>query len=239
MGQNSGIQWTDDTRNFWQGCHKVSPGCKNCYMYRDKKRFGQDPTTVIRSAPATFNGKKDKGPLVFVCSWSDFFIEEADPWRDEAWGLIRSRPDLTFQILTKRPQNIRDRLPDDWGSGWLNVWLGVSVEDTQNLWRIVYLEDMENPPPVRFVSYEPALEYVDFTAFSPTIDWLISGGESGPNFRPARLDWFRQVRDDCLKNEIPFFHKQHGGKVKVNGAWGGRILDGEVWQQMPEGLKND
>ncbi len=81
MAENTGILWTDNTWNPWQGCHKVSPGCMNCYMYRDKNRYGQDPATVIRSKPATFNlPLKWKEPAkVFICSWSDFFIEEADP----------------------------------------------------------------------------------------------------------------------------------------------------------------
>jgi len=234
MGKNSNISWTNDTWNSWQGCHKISAGCKNCYMYRDKKRYGQDPQVVIRSKAHTFNTPltRLKGPLVFVCSWSDFFIEEADGWRDEAWDIIRRTPHLTYQILTKRPSDIKYCLPDDWGDkGYPNVWLGVSIEDADSLWRIIPLEEI--PARVKFVSYEPALEYVDFTAFSPTIDWLISGGESGPNPRPAQLDWFRQVRDDCLENNIPFFHKQHGGSRKINGEWGGRELDGIVWSQWP------
>lgn len=233
MTQNSNIEWTNDTWNPWQGCLKVSPGCKACYMYRDKKRYGQNPKVVVRSKPPTFNAplKKLKGPLVFTCSWSDFFIEQADAWIDDAWDIIRQTPHLTYQILTKRPENIKYRLPEDWGYGWDNVWLGVSVEDTKHLWRLEYLED--TPAVVKFVSYEPALEYVNFTGFVPTIDWLISGGESGPNFRPADLNWFRQVRDDCQHHNIRYFHKQHGGNRKINGAWGGRELDGRTWEQMP------
>ena len=74
MGKNSEIEWTNDTWNPWQGCHKVSDGCKNCYMYRDKKRYGKDPMTVVRSKQPTFDAplKRLKGPLVFTCSWSDF-----------------------------------------------------------------------------------------------------------------------------------------------------------------------
>lgn len=234
MGINSDIGWTNDTWNPWQGCHKVSAGCKNCYMYRDKKRYGQKPNIVVRSKLATFNAPltKLKGPLVFVCSWSDFFIEEADPWRDKAWDIIRKTPHLTYQILTKRPSNMRYCLPDDWGDeGYPNVWLGISVENNANLWRISPLEDI--PAKVKFTSYEPALEYVDFTTFSPTIDWIISGGESGPNYRPAKLDWFRQVRDDCIRNNILYFHKQHGGTKKIDGVWGGNLLDDKKWNEIP------
>ena len=116
MARNSGIDWTDHTWNPWQGCRKVSPGCANCYMYRDKRHFGQDPTTVVRSKPATFNAPlkwKDQA-RVFVCSWSDFFIEDADPWRGEVWQIMRQTPHLTYMLLTKRLENISARLPDDW-----------------------------------------------------------------------------------------------------------------------------
>ena len=90
MGMNSKIEWTDATWNPWQGCHKVSPGCENCYMFREKTAYGQDPDVVVRSKLPTFNlPLKLKEPQkVFTCSWSDFFIQEADPWREDAWDII-------------------------------------------------------------------------------------------------------------------------------------------------------
>lgn len=195
-------------------------------------RYGRDFKTVTRAKgfnkPLSWTGPKK----VFINSWSDFFIEEADPWRDEAWDIIKRTQHLTYLIPTKRAEGIKNCLPLDWGDGYPNVWLGVSVEDSGNLWRVIALEDI--PAKVKFVSYEPALGYVDFTAFSPTIDWLISGGESGYQPRAANLNWFRQVRDDCLGNDILYFHKQHGGSRKVDGSWGGRELDGQTWNQMPE-----
>lgn len=235
MGEKTEISWCDATWNPWQGCLKVSPGCKACYMYRDKTRYGQDPKDVHRSAPATFNAplKWHEPAKVFTCSWSDFFIEHADPWRDEAWGIIRRTPHLTYQILTKRVENIPDRLPADWGHGYPNVWLGVSIESSKYHYRIVELSDI--PAAVRFVSYEPALDIVDFSPAlsSRWIDWLISGGESGYDPRPADLNWFRQARDDCKKFKVPYFHKQHGGSRKVDGAWGGRLLDNQEWSEFP------
>lgn len=172
---------------------------------------------------------------VFVNSWSDFFIEQADEWIDDAWAIIKKTPHLTYQILTKRPENIKDRLPTDWGYfGYPNVWLGVSIETKNYLWRLEALCDI--PAIVRFISYEPALEYVDFTTYSPVIDWIISGGESGYNPRPASPDWFRQVRDDCQRNSIKYFHKQHGGnkRCSCHGAWGCRVLDGRTWDEFPQ-----
>lgn len=109
MGQTTAIAWTDATQNFWQGCKKVSTGCKFCYMYRDKERYKADPTLVVRSADATFYAPLRKRSFqepqrVFTCSWSDFFIEEADAWRPDAWYVMKRSPHLiTYQILTKRP----------------------------------------------------------------------------------------------------------------------------------------
>lgn len=235
MAENSKIEWTDHTWNPWQGCKKVSPGCKYCYMYRDKKRYGQNPMTVIKSSLATFNKPLTwKDPAkVFTCSWSDFFIDQADEWRGEAWDIIRQTPHLTYQILTKRPENIKDRLPEDWGYSWPNVWLGVSVENNDYIWRIDELYQI--PAMVRFVSYEPALGPLNIhhKMEDGMIDWLISGGESGPAARPAIPFWFRQIQIECDYYAIPYFHKQNGGNKKINGAWGGRELDGKIYNKFP------
>lgn len=238
MTINSGIEWTNNTYNPWRGCLKVSPGCKQCYMYRDQIRYGKDPKVIVRAAPTTFNAPlKWKEPAkVFTCSWSDFFIEQADNWRDEVWDIIRRTPHLTYQILTKRPENIKDRLPENWGGGWSNVWLGVSVETEQYRWRVEALDEI--PAVVRFISYEPALGKVDFSMYpSHRIHWIISGGESGSDPRPANPEWFRFVRDTCIENGIAYFHKQNGGKSRVNGTWGGKEIDGKVYHNFPEVLK--
>lgn len=223
MGLNSKIEWTDDTWNCWQGCKRVSPGCSNCYMYRDKKRYGQDPMKIVRSAPATFNAPltKLKGPLVFVCSWSDFFIEEADEWRQEAWNIIRKTPHLTYQILTKRVERIPDCLSKDWGNGYPNVWLGVSVEHGGYLWRMDVLRKI--PAALRFVSAEPLLGplVLDLRGFN----WVITGGESGPNYRPAREEWFLDIRDQCEDAGVSYFHKQGSGARGGDNKLAGRVYD--------------
>lgn len=250
MGRTTGIGWADATWNPWVGCLKVSPGCKQCYMYRGQRRYGDDPRVVRRTSLRTFCAPLTwKDPKrVFVCSWSDFFIEEADDWRDEAWDVMRRTPRLTYQILTKRPQNILDCLPSDWGRGWPNVWLGVSVEDQKRAnERIPILCGI--PARVRFVSYEPALGPLRLGAIAPDemsraicqtrqaarIDWLISGGESGPYARPADPQWFRNIRDECADAGIAYFHKQNGGMMYVDGVAGGCMLDERVYHAFPEG----
>jgi protein gp37 len=246
MGKDTDIGWTGHTQNFWQGCHKVSPGCKYCYMFRDKIRYGKDPNIVVRSKDATFYAPlKWKEPA--LVSWSDFFIEEADPWRADAWDVIRRTPHLTYQVLTKRPERVLDHLPADWGEyGWDNVWLGVSVE-SQKYAEIRIPQLIEIPARIKFLSCEPLLGPLDLTDLvyehpgpswsgpNKLVDWIITGGESGPKdkIRPAELEWFRSIRDQCQEAGINFFHKQHGGSTKLAGVWGGRELDGRTWEDIP------
>lgn len=209
MGFNSGISWCDHTINFWTGCTKVSPGCKFCYMYRNKERFNTDPTVVMQTKMSTIMStlrKVKPGEKIFTCSWSDFFIEGADEWREWAWDIIRQHPQFVWQILTKRPERIKDCLPADWGDGWPQVWLGVSAENQEYAAaRIPAL--LLIPANVRFVSYEPALGPIDLSNIQRAslhtdslrgvmstknaalsahihtpigkIHWVIIGGESG------------------------------------------------------------
>lgn len=163
MSSKTSIEWTDATVNFWTGCDQVSPGCANCYMFTAQRRFGRDPAVVLRTSDATFYAPLRQrkwlelapGSLVFTCSWSDFFHEAADEHRADAWEVIRARPDLNWQILTKRPENIAGRLPADWGEGWANVWLGVSIENRRFVSRADVLRTI--PAVVRFISAEPLL----------------------------------------------------------------------------------
>ena len=191
MGERTGISWTDSTWNPWIGCRKVSPGCKNCYAERwVEDRMDRRFTEVIRARNSTFIAPLKWKPLkertwpgfptrrVFTCSISDFFIEEADAWRDQAWGIIRATPHHIYQILTKRPERIADHLPkvcfrcgqnfghsedthefEDWP--WPNVWLGTSVEDQKyaelRIPRLVAV-----PAKVHFLSCEPLLGPIEF-----------------------------------------------------------------------------
>lgn len=222
----SNIQWTDYTWNPWQGCRKVSAGCKNCYMFRDKKRFGQNPEEVKRSAPATFNK-----PLsihfpakIFTCSWSDFFISKADPWRDEAWDIIRQTPHLTYQILTKRPERVLNCLPYFWEE-LKNVWLGVTVEEQKHLERIIPIAKAS--PSVLFISVEPMLEPLNIfyglngvvkknriNSAHRAINWVICGGESGAGHRELDTLWAESLKYQCRMSRIPFFMKQMSGVTK-------------------------
>ena len=232
MGKTA-IEWTraDDgspgfTWNPWQGCIKVSPGCKNCYMYREKNRYGQDPAVVVRSKPATFNAPlKWKEPArVFTCSWSDFFIKQADPWRDEAWDIIYRTPHLTYLILTKRPERIEAHLPANWDSPtYDHVWLGISAETQEwydRRWSIL----SKVRASVRFVSAEPLLGPIRFgVGYYP--DWVIVGAETGTGARFTDIEWMRGLKREC-GDDVPLFVKQ----ITENG----RKVPFEEW---PEDLK--
>lgn len=233
MGNQTGIEWTERTWNPWMGCTKVSPGCAHCYMFRERARYGKDPSVVVRSK-TTFDAplgwqRGDGSGLVFTCSWSDWFHEGADAWRAEAWEIVRSTPHLTYQILTKRPERILANLPwGEYGDPWPNVWLGVSVENQRHAFRASMLATV--PAVVRFISAEPLLGPVRLPLGG--IHWVIAGGESGGEARPMELDWARTIRDQCLEANVPFFLKQLGG-ARNPRAHDLAVLDGRRHTAIP------
>lgn len=156
---------------------------------------------------------------------SDFFIEEADKWRPEAWEIISLTPQHTWLILTKRPERIKDCLPPDWGNGYPNVWLGVTVENNESLFRLSLLAKI--PAKLRFVSAEPLLETVDFTTMIDNerpidaFQWIIVGGESGKDFgkhryRECRERWIYDTIYPLKELDKYIFVKQVGTYVAKN-----------------------
>jgi len=228
MSDTTRIAWTDATWNPWMGCTKVSPGCDNCYMFREQRQYGHDPEIVRRSKTKFNDPFRWKEPRrVFTCSWSDWFHKDADQWRDEAWAIIKATPQHTYQILTKRPGRISRHLPADWGEGYPNVWLGVSVESQKERFRAEQLAEI--PARVRFISAEPLIgplnfDYHDVVVLdaderTPTmlthIHWLIVGGESGPDGvrREMDLKWAEELQAECGFAGVAFFFKQRSGRT--------------------------
>lgn len=238
MAKTTKIAWTKSSWNPWQGCTKVSPECANCYMYSDKERYGQNPTIVIRSSDETFYQplkKWKESTLIFTCSWSDFFHKDADIWRDEAWDIIRKTPYHIYQILTKRPERIKEHLPADWPFD--NVWLGSTV-GIQRLLDQRMSSLVESPTGVRFLSMEPLLEPVDLSYWLGKLDWVIVGGESGPHARPMNLDWSRQIVQQCQEHEVPIFVKQLGTHwAKTTGTYEKGNSKGENAELWPQDLR--
>lgn len=242
MAYSSNIQWTDATHNFWTGCQKVSAGCKFCYMHRIIDGKSQDPNIVTRASFITFSNPinwKDRR-MIFTCSMSDFFIAEADKWRAEAWDVIRKTPQHRWQILTKRPERILENLPPDWGTGWKNVALGVTVENQDSVERMHILANI--PAYVRFISAEPLLEDVNLLELDSngnmsiqTFNWVIIGGESGNEtgkyrYRPTEIPWIERIVTDLRGNtKAAIFIKQLGTYQKhqlgLKDSHGGNILE--------------
>jgi protein gp37 len=248
MGERTLISWTNvlgyigATWNPWQGCTKVSEGCENCYMYREKRQYGQDPLTVTRSKPQTFNlPLRVKEPhCFFTCSWSDWLHEKADVWRPEAYIIVERTPQNLYLVLTKRPERIERSLPEGWLYGGVpkNIWWGVTGENQKRMEdRYGILEKglhFANPS-VLFLSLEPllgpinldfAFQEIDLgdeenTWWIRAVDWVIVAGESGPGARPMHPDWVRSIRDQCLKAEVPFFFKGWGEWAPAEGTFRG------------------
>lgn len=234
MGSQTSIEWTDATWNPFTGCTKVDGDCKFCYMYRDKERYGQDPTTVVRSAPGTFNAilnpaKYPPGSKVFSASWSDWGHPDAAPHLPDAWGNVAKRPDLSFQLLSKR--DWRTALPANWtAEGWPNVWLGTSIGSPKGADRVRALAEVSSV--VRFLSVEPmwapgVADAIREVVESGRIDWIIVGGESGPKARPMHYKWACEVRDLAAGAGVPLLFKQWG-------EWAPSILTPYEASKKPE-----
>lgn len=247
MAKETNIGWADATKNFWIGCKKVSEGCKFCYMDRDLERFNQfDPKGYHRVSDKTFNEplKWKKPKRIFTCSWSDFFLEAADSDRADAWEMIKKTPHHTWMILTKRPERILECLPNDWGNGYPNVWLGVTGE---NQFRLIERFSIlaEIPCAVRFVSAEPLLGEINLydEVLAPIIDklnWVIAGGESGNKtgkhrYRKSELNWYKSIVAQAQSFNIPVFFKQLG--THLANEMGFSDKKGAEFDLLPEALR--
>lgn len=233
---HSGIEWTEATWNPTSGCTKVSPGCDRCYAERITQRFPQTfPNGFLLtlrpdSLEIPLHWKRPR--LIFVNSMSDLFHSDVpDAYLDRVFEVMGRTPQHTYQVLTKRAERLARLAPRlNWSK---NVQIGVSVESPAFKWRIDYLRQV--PAEVRFVSAEPllaALEGLDLRG----IHWLIAGGESQSGCRPAKLEWFRDLREQCKAAGVAFFLKQLGGHPSKRGG-DDAVLDGRRWVQMPGDLR--
>ena len=205
--------------NLWHGCIKISEGCKNCYVFRRDALYGIDSKNVYktRNFDLPLKRKRDKsykipsGEDVWTCFTSDFFIGEADDWRDDVWKMIKLRKDLTFSIATKRIDRVQQCLPDDWDSGYDNVRLLCSVENQKQA--ELRLPTFKQLPFIRkAIICEPLLEAIDLSQLlkGEWIEQVVVGGESGDNARVCHYDWVIAIRNACVENNVSFTFKQTG-----------------------------
>jgi len=235
MAIGTAIEWTESTWNPVTGCTKISLGCKNCYAERMAIRLqamrqsnytnGFEVTTHLQALNIPLRWKKPQA--IFVNSMSDLFHREVptefilrifDVMIEANWH--------RYQILTKRPGRVLElNLRLNWQP---HIWMGVTVESEDYLYRIDDLR--KTGAAVKFLSLEPLLGPLPKLNLKG-IDWVIVGGESGPGARLMKKAWVEDIRDQCCFADVPFFFKQWGG---VNKKKAGKILNGRVWNQMPE-----
>lgn len=237
MSTNSAIEWTESTWNPLTGCTKISPGCKNCYaerMSRRLKAMGQQKyqnefqlTLHEDILIDPLNWKKPQ--MIFVNSMSDLFHKNVpDEFILKTFAVMKEAHWQTFQVLTKRADRLLEiNAQIEWSE---NVWMGVSVENQDYAFRIDRLRQIDAR--IRFLSLEPLLGPLTNLDLD-NINWVIVGGESGPKSRSIQPEWVREIRDQCIRANIPFFFKQWGGKRKKKA---GRLLDGHTWDQLPNGF---
>ncbi|MDD1777347.1 MAG: phage Gp37/Gp68 family protein [Candidatus Helarchaeota archaeon] len=235
MAKNSEIEWTESTWNPLTGCTKISSGCRNCYAERMSNRLkamGQvnysngfklaiHENVLFRP----FNWKKPQ--MIFVNSMSDLFHKDVPvEFIIKVFSVMRDAHWHTFQVLTKRSNRLLeiDKLIE-WPQ---NVWMGVTVENNNYLYRIDHLRTTHAQ--IKFISFEPLLGKLTDLNLNG-IDWVIVGGESGPGARPIHEDWVIDIRDSCINLNVPFFFKQWGGIQKKKN---GRMLQGRIWDDVPK-----
>ncbi len=213
-----------DIWNPWHGCLRYSDGCKNCYVYRRDESVGRDPSEVRKNAdfnlPVAKNRKGEykipSGSLLYTCMTSDFFLEEADEWREEVWDMMRLRTDVDFMIITKRIVRFLDCIPNDWGEGYPNVFFCCTIEN-QRQWDIRYPVLLKMPIAKKFIACEPLLSDIDMGALDRSIRQVLVGGESGKDARICDYRWVLHIRSQCVELGVPFYFKQTGARFLKDG----------------------
>jgi protein gp37 len=234
MAGNSHIEWTDATWNPVTGCSKISPGCKHCYAERLSKRLqAMGQPNYANGFEVTLQPQMLELPLewkrprrVFVNSMSDLFHKDVPlSFIKNVFSVMRRANWHEYQLLTKRSERLLDVSPL---LAWEpHIWMGVSIENEEYAFRIDHLR--KTGAHLKFLSLEPLLGPLSRLNLR-SVDWVIVGGESGPSARPMNPDWVRDIRDQCIRADVPFFFKQWGGPFKNRT---GRLLDGRTWDQMP------
>lgn len=216
-----------DIWNPWHGCTKISEGCRHCYMYYlDRVRAGKDGSVIYKTKGFNYPLSKDRygnykilpGEMIRVCMNSDFFLEEADLWRDEAFRIMKIRSDVKFFLLTKRPERVMKCLPLDWGDGYDNVFFNVTAENQRRAdERIPIL--LKLPFKHKGIMCAPFIGRVSIDKYLKTgqIEQVIVGGENYDGARVCNFDWVKLLREECVRYNVRFCFIETGTKfIKDN-----------------------
>nr|WP_300094398.1 DUF5131 family protein [Sedimentibacter sp.] len=211
--------------NPWHGCHKLSAGCKNCYVYRTDAKYDRDSSVISKTGNFNLPVRKSRtgeyklntNEIVYTCFTSDFFLEDADNFRIEAWNMISSRNDLHFLIVTKRIHRFNVNLPWDWGDGYDNVTICCTCENQEMAnYRLPIFKSL--PIKHKHIICEPMLEKIDLSMYlDSSIEGVTVGGESGSEARICRYEWILDIRNQCLEKNVHFHFKQTGAKFVKDG----------------------
>lgn len=211
--------------NPWHGCHKISPGCLHCYVYRSDEKHGRDSFLISKTGNFNLPVRKNRGGVykipsgeeIDTCFTSDFFVEEADPWRQEAWQMMKARPDLSFLFITKRIDRFYNCIPSDWGEGYLNVHICCTMENQD---RVNYRLPIFREAPIRQKSIicAPLLEPIDFSGcLGGWVKEVVVAGESGSEGRVCDYNWVLDIRRQCMAADVSFTFRQTGAYFKKDG----------------------
>lgn len=211
----------------WHGCTKISEGCAHCYMYfLDKIHGNKDGSIIYKTNNMRYPLKKNKdgsykiksGEQIRVCMSSDFFLESADSWREEAWDIIRKRKDVIFFILTKRAHRIKDNLPKDWEDGWENVFLNVTCENQKRAdERIPIL--LSIPAKHKGIMCAPFIGAITIEKYlqKNQLEQVIVGGENYDGARACNFEWVKNLQKECVNHNIKFCFIETGTKFIKDG----------------------
>jgi len=235
MATATKIAWTQMTWNPVTGCTKVSAGCANCYAMRmarrlqamGQKRYARGFEVVCHEEVVNEPLRWKKPRRVFVNSMSDLFHDEVpEEFLQKIFSVMNRCPQHRFQALTKRSGRLAElagRL-----SWTKNIWMGVTVENRENVHRICDL--VKVPAAVRFLSCEPLLGPLEALPLEG-IGWVIVGGESGPGARAVKEEWIEGIREQCERARVAFFFKQWSG---ANVRSKGHLLKGKEYREYPK-----
>ena len=208
-----------DIWNPWHGCIKVSEGCAHCYMYYLDRLRGNVGSEIYKTQGFEYPLQRKRGggykirsgEQIRVCMTSDFFLEEADIWRDYAWQMMKERSDVRFFLLTKRPERVEKCLPSDWGDGWDNIFFNVTCENQYRADKRIPIL-LKLPFKHKGIMTAPLIGPIEIDNFlsSGQIEQVIAGGENYDGARPCNFDWVKSLSAQCHKHDVSFYFIETG-----------------------------
>ncbi len=228
-----------DIWNPWHGCRKKSEGCDNCYMFFLDRMRDKDGADIYRTKTSfkyplqkdrQGNYKIKSGEMIRVCMTSDFFLEEADAWREEAWEIMWQRRDVKFFLLTKRPERVANHLPRNWGDGWDNIFFHVTTENQQRADERIPIM-LELPFKHKGIMCAPFIGPVSIRKYLEygQIEQVLCEGENYDGARPCNYDWVKSLRQECVDFDVTFVFCGTGRRF---------IKDGKLYRIEGNGLQS-